>query len=123
MLLLAGCGGQGALGKKALQQEATGLQSLAAEGDILASDAARGRSTPVFIRVHAGELAKAARASAVLLAKGRTRDARALGALAAAVGGRLDQLSHSGSNRAELRRLAAQLQRAAAEASKLGKRL
>ena len=38
MLLLAaaGCGGKGALGPKALQQQATGLQSLAAEGGILA---------------------------------------------------------------------------------------
>ena len=32
MLLVAGCGAQGTLGKKALSQEAKGIQSLAAEG-------------------------------------------------------------------------------------------
>jgi len=106
-----------------LLQEASGLQSLAAEGDILAGGAARGRSTSAFVRVHSAALAKAAKASAALLAKGRTADARALAALAVRVGSRLDRLWHSGSDRAEQQRIATQLRRAAAEASKLGKRL
>jgi hypothetical protein len=75
------------------------------------------------VRVHSAQLAKAARASAALLATGRSADARALAALAVRVGSRLDRLSHSGSNRAEQRRIATELERAAAEASKLGKRL
>jgi hypothetical protein len=123
VLLLAGCGGQGAPGKQALQQQAAGLQSLAAEGGLLASDAARGRSTSTFVRVHAAELTKAARASEAVLARGLTPDARALAALARRTTADLDRLSHSGSDRGAQRRLARRLERAAARAERLGKRL
>ena len=123
MLLLAGCGGQSTLGPKALQQEASGLQSLAAEGSLVATDAARGRSTGVFVRVHGAELAKAAQASATLLAKSEGSDAHRLAALGVRITRELDRLSHSGSNRRQQRRLAAELNRAAAQAEKLGARL
>ncbi len=121
MLLLAaaGCGGKGTLGPKALQQEATGLQSLAAEGGILAGDAARGRSNSVFVRVHAHYLTKAARTSASVLAAGGP-EARPLAAVAKDVAHELDLLSHSGSDRAQQRRLAASLTRDATRAEKLG---
>jgi hypothetical protein len=122
-LLLAGCGGQSTLGKKALQQEAAGLQSLAAEGDVLAEDAARGRSTSTFVRIHGAELGKAAGASAATLVKDRAANARALGALAGRVENELDKLAHSGSDRTAQRRIAAELERAVAEASTLGERL
>ena len=106
-----------------LEQQATGLQSLAAEGALLAADAARGRSTVTFVRVHAAELAQAAGTSETLLAKGRTADTRVLTALARRTAADLDRLSHSGSDRATARRLAADLGRAAATAERLGKRL
>jgi hypothetical protein len=123
VLLLAGCGRQGAPSTHALQQETASLQSLAAEGAILASDAARGRSTSTFVRVHGADLTKAARASAATLAKGHTHDARTLASLAARLGDELDRLAHSGSNRAEQRRLAVQLRQGAARAARIGKRL
>jgi Ser/Thr protein kinase RdoA (MazF antagonist) len=123
MLLLAGCGGQGAPSAKALQQEATTLQSLAAEGGILASDASRGRSTSTFVRIHGTELTKAAQASATVLARGRSARARALATLATRVGDALGRLSHSGSDRAQQRRLAAQLTLSATRTGRLAKRL
>ena len=122
-LLLAGCGGQGAPDMKALQQEATTLQSTAAEGSLLASDAARGRSTSTFVRVHANELAVAARSSAAVFAKGRGTEAHQLAGLADRVGRDLDRVSHSPSDRAIQRRLASVLARAAARASRLARRL
>jgi hypothetical protein len=102
-----------------LQQEATGLQSLAAEGGILAGDAARGRSTSVFLRVHVQYLTKAAQSSAATLAAGGS-SARTLAELAKAVAHELDRLAHSGSDRLQQRQLAVALARAAARAAKLG---
>jgi hypothetical protein len=119
LLLAAGCGGKGSLGPKALQQEATGLQSLAAEGGILAGDAAGGRSTSAFLRVHAQYLAKAAQSSATTLAGGGPA-AETLAGLAKTVARDLDRLSHSGSDRTEQRGLASALARAATRAAKLG---
>jgi hypothetical protein len=120
LLAAAGCGGKGALGPKALQQEATGLQSLAAEGGILAGDAARGRSTSVFLRVHTQYLTKAAHSSATTLTAGGPA-AQPLAAVATDVAHDLDLLAHSASDRAQQRRLAASLARDAARAGKLGK--
>jgi hypothetical protein len=120
LLLVAGCGGKGTLGPKALQQEATGLQALAAEGGILAGDAARGRSTAVFLRVHAQYLTKAAQSSATTLAGGGPR-AATLAVLAKNVAHDLDRLSRSGSDRTQQRRLASDLERAATRAARLGK--
>jgi hypothetical protein len=105
LLLLAACGGQGTLGKKALSQEATGIQSLAAEGGLLAGDAARGRSTSIFTRVHARFLRDAARSSAGTLERGRTSKARRLAQLADRVGNDLERLSRSGSDRDQQRLL------------------
>ena len=113
-LLLAGCGGQ-----SAVQQEAKNLQSLAAEGGLLAGDAARGRSTTTFTREHAGFLRAAAAASAKTLAQGP----RPLARVAARVRDDLARLARSGSDRAEQRRLSADLTRAAKAAAKLGQSL
>jgi hypothetical protein len=99
------------------------VQSLAAEGGLLAGDASRGRSTATFVRVHAAELGKAASASATVLAKGRTPRARALTTLARRTARELERLSQSDSNRAAQRLLAAQLERAAARAERLGNAL
>jgi len=121
LLAAAGCGGKGTLGPKALQQEATGLQALAAEGGILAGDAARGRSTSVFVRVHAQYLTKAAHSSATTLAGGGPR-AASLADLAKSVGPRpraplplrLRSRANSGAS-------AAALTGAATRAAKLGR--
>jgi hypothetical protein len=99
------------------------VQSVAAEGGILAADASRGRSTQSFVRIHGTELSKAAGASTAILAKGRAPAAHALADLATRLGDELDRLAHSGSDRAEQRRLAAELRRDEAEAAGLGKRL
>jgi hypothetical protein len=120
LLLAAGCGGKGTLGPKALQQEATGLQALAAEGGILAGDAARGRSMSAFMRVHAQYLTKAAKSSATTLAAGGPA-AKPLAGLAKTVSVDLGLLSRSGSDRVQQRRLASALTRAATRAAKLGK--
>jgi hypothetical protein len=50
-LLLAGCGSSGSVRKQAEE-----VESLAAEGALLAHDAAEGDTTNVFTRVHAGDL-------------------------------------------------------------------
>jgi hypothetical protein len=104
MLLVAGCGAQGTLGKKALSQEAKGIQSLAAEGGLLAGDAARGRSTSTFTRVQARFLRDAARTSAGTLERGGTANARRLAQLSNRVANDLERLSRSGSDH-DLQRL------------------
>ncbi len=123
LLLLVACGGQGTLGKKALSQEAKGIQSLAAEGSLLAGDAARGRSTTVFTRVHARFLRDAARKSAATLEHGGTSKAQRLGRVADRVGNDLERLSRSGSDRELQRLLEHDLALASAAAKRLDKSL
>ena len=120
--VLAGCGG-GTLDRKALQQEAKGIESLAYEGDVLADDAAQGRSTSVFVRIHSGYLHAAAKASASKLARGGTPQARRLATLAARVSDDIAQLARSGSDRTEQRRLQQDLASAAKATSRLAERL
>jgi hypothetical protein len=123
LLLLAACGGQGTLGKKALSQEAKGIQSLAAEGGRLAGEAARGRSTSTFTRIHARFLRGAARSSAGTLEQGGTAKARRLALVAGHVGNDLERLSRSGSDRDLQRLLQHDLAQAAVDAKRLGKSL
>jgi hypothetical protein len=104
-LLLAGCGGQSSLGKKALQQEAKGIKALAAEGSLLAGDASRGSSTAVFTRIHSRDLRDSARSSVTTLIAGKTAAAQRLAKLAMRLRDDLDRLSRSGSNTTEQRAL------------------
>jgi hypothetical protein len=120
VLLLAACGSGGALDAKALKQEATTVQSLAAEGAMLASDAAHGKSTKVFTREHAGFLVTGATSSATTLRQ--SGNAEPLATLAAHVRDDLGRLAHSGGDTASQRRLALTLARAARAAAKLGQR-
>jgi DNA-binding transcriptional regulator YdaS (Cro superfamily) len=60
------------LGSSALSQHAKTVQSLAAEGALLAEDAVAGRTTSVYTREHAAELAKAASREAASLQKAKT---------------------------------------------------
>ena len=59
-LLASGCGGGGKLSAKALTQKSTSLESLAAEGALLARHAGAGKTTRIFTRVHSGYLHEAA---------------------------------------------------------------
>jgi hypothetical protein len=120
---IAGCGGQSRLSNKALSQVAKTLQSLAYEGDILADDAAQGRSTSVFTAVHARFLWEAARSSSSMLKQAETVEAKRLAQLGVGVTDDLERLSRSGSDRGQQRRLQRALAQAGATISKLGKRL
>ena len=54
LLLLAGCGGGGSASQEDIQKQYEAIQSLAAEGALVADGAADGRTTDVFVRVHTG---------------------------------------------------------------------
>ena len=123
MVLLAGCGGQTTLANKALSREAKGIESLAAEGGLLAGDAARGRSTSTFTRVHARFLRDAARTSAGTLERGGTSKAHRLAKLADRVGSDLARLSRSASDRDLQRLLERDLALAAAATKRLDESL
>jgi hypothetical protein len=70
-LLGVGCGSSSTLTAKSLQQQTDTVKSAAAEGALLASDVARDRTTEPFARIHSGELADQAKASAQRLTKAR----------------------------------------------------
>ena len=60
LALGTGCGGHGELDAGALSQQAKSLQSVSAEGALLAHDAASGKSTGVYSGEHSAELRGAA---------------------------------------------------------------
>jgi hypothetical protein len=118
-LLACGCGG-GRLGAKALSQESTSLQSLAAEGALLARDSAAGKTTRIYTRVHANDLYKAASQSAKSLRTAKTRQAlepklRRLASAARKVSADLKRLGQAAKD--EQRRLARELQATAKQLS------
>jgi hypothetical protein len=93
---LAGCNG-GTVDKHALKRDAEKVASLATEGELLANDVSKGRSTKSFARVHAKELSRAASDLEDALARrptspGITSDVRKLSNLAGKVSGELEQL-------------------------------
>jgi uncharacterized protein YceK len=108
VVLLAGCGSQ-----NSLEQQSKSLKALAAEGGLLAGDAARGRATTVFTREHTGFLLKSARSSASTLARQTSAKGRQLARVAARVTDDLERLQQSGSDRAEQRRVENDLERIA----------
>ena len=61
LVVAAGCGGGGSVSQNDIQKQFEAIQSLAAEGVLVADGAADGRTTDVFVRVHTGYLDKAAR--------------------------------------------------------------
>jgi hypothetical protein len=96
LLSLAGCNG-GTVDRHALKRDAENVASLATEGELLANDVSKGRSTTNFARVHAEELSRAASNLADALATrptspGITSDVRKLSKLAGKVSGELEQL-------------------------------
>jgi hypothetical protein len=119
VVVVASCGGGGRLSPKALQEEAKQVQSLAAEGGVLAENAARGRATKTFVREQAGFLRGAAAASAQRLA--RAGNGGALTPLATRARDELGDLSRSGSDGALQKRVGVDLIRIAHHAARLTK--
>lgn len=123
-LLCAGCGGGGTLGAKALLQQSKSLQSLAAEGALLAQDAVSGKTTRVYTREHSSDLYKAASQAEASLKTARTEPTlqpklRRLAALAARVSAALRRLG--GASKDEQRTLSRELQGAAQGSEQIGK--
>ena len=61
VLALAGCGG-GAIGPHAFEKDVESIQSLAAEGALVAAQVAHGDATETFVRVHTQYLKREASA-------------------------------------------------------------
>jgi hypothetical protein len=117
-LLASGCGSGGTLSAKALSQESKSLQSLAAEGALLARDSAAGRTTGTFTRVHSEDLYKAASKSATSLQSAKTAPPlepklEQTASAASKVSADLKRLGHAST--VEQRRLALELEALARE--------
>jgi hypothetical protein len=115
-LVGGGCGSGGQLDAKGLSQQLTSLQSQAAEGALLAQDAASGRTTRTYTREHSTELYQAALQVEAMLKAATTEPAlqpklRQLVVLAGQVSAGLGRLA--GASREEDRRLARQLEASA----------
>ena len=117
-LLASGCGSSGTLSASALTKESTALQSLAAEGALLARDSAAGRTTGIYTRVHSQDLYKVASQSAKSLQSAKTTPGlesglRKAASLASEVSIDLKRLGHA--SKAEQSRLAGELESSAKE--------
>ncbi|MGZ4393544.1 MAG: hypothetical protein ACXVRK_15720 [Gaiellaceae bacterium] len=125
-LLGAGCGSGGKLGAKALSQRSKSLQSLAAEGALLAQDAVSGKTTRIYTREHSSELSRAASRAEASLKAAKAEPAlqpklRRLTALATKVRAALKRLGSA--SKEEERALDRELQAAARKSEKIGKSL
>jgi hypothetical protein len=118
-----GCGGDSTLAASSLAKRAEAVQSLAAEGALLAGDSAAGKTIGVYQREHASELSSSASKAASSLASARTTSALEpklvrLRELAGRVTSRLQRLADASTT--ESRVLARELQAAAHASAKLG---
>jgi hypothetical protein len=125
-LSLTGCGSSGTLGPHSLAKRSDALQSLAAEGALLAQDGVHGRTTSIFTREHGGFLSQAATSAASSLATARTKPPlesrlRRLRALSTQVRDQLKRLR--GASQGEQRTLARTLAKAADDAGAISKSL
>jgi hypothetical protein len=125
-LVGAGCGRSGQVRAKAISQLSKSLQSEAAEGALLAQDAASGRTTRIYTREHIAELSKAASLAEVTLKAAKTTPAlepmlHQLAVLAGQVSADLQRLGSA--SREEDRALAGELQAAAQASQKIGEGL
>jgi hypothetical protein len=122
-VLGAGCGSGGSLGAQALSQQSKSLRSEAAEGALLAQDAASGKTTRIYTREHASDLSRAASQTAATLQAAKSEHVlepklRRLTNLAGRVSADLERLG--GASRNEARALGRELQAAAEESEKIG---
>jgi hypothetical protein len=125
-LVSAGCGGGGRLGAGALMQQSKSLQSEAAEGALLAQDAASGKTTRIFARERSAELYQAASGTGASLKAARAENGlgvklRQLAAVATQVSSDLMRLD--GASGGEQRVLAGDLQAAALQSQRIGESL
>ncbi|MDP9342926.1 MAG: hypothetical protein M3Q23_12710 [Actinomycetota bacterium] len=125
-LLGGGCGSGGPLGAKALSQQSKSLQSEAAEGVLLAQDAASGRTTRIYTREHSSDLYGAASQAKLALEADKAEPAleprlRQLAVLAGQVSADLERLGSA--SRDEDRALAGELQAAAQAIQRIGEGL
>ena len=122
-LAAAGCGGGGSVSQKDVQKQFAAIQSLAAEGALVADGAADGRTTDVFVRVHTGYLDKAARKVETQLSSAQAsgaaeRDRVRAARLASSVSDQLARLGDDPGDRAGARGIEHQLERDAAVAER-----
>ncbi len=122
-LVAGGCGGSGSLGAKALAQQARSLQSVAAEGALLAEDAVAGKTTQIYTREHSSALQGAAAKAEAALESARTEPAlapklRELAVLAGRIGTALERLA--GVSKDQQRALARELEAAAHKSQQIG---
>jgi hypothetical protein len=125
-LVGGGCRSGGQLGAKALSQQSKSLQSEAAEGALLAQEAASGRTTRIYTREHSSDLYRAASQVEVTLKAAKTEPAlepklRQLAILAGQVSADLKRLGSA--SRDEDRVLARELHAAAQASQKIGEGL
>jgi hypothetical protein len=104
LALSAGCGG-GTLDAEALSKEFEAVESLAAEGALLADGAARAKTMSPFTLVHAGELAQTAgektkRLESAQVASGLQAKAREAATLSARISELLETLGEAPDDRA-----------------------
>jgi hypothetical protein len=123
VLLGGGCDSGAKLGAHALAQQAKSLQSEAAEGALLAQDAASGRTTRVYTREHSSDLYGATSKAEGTLKAAKTEPAlepkvRQLAVLAGQVSADLERLGSA--SRGESRVLALELEAAARASQKIG---
>jgi hypothetical protein len=123
VLLLPGCGGGGSVSQTDVQKQFEAIQSLAAEGALVAGGVAQGRTTDVFVRVHTGYLDDAALKVATKLSSAQAsgavdRDRERAERLASRVADELARLSDHPGDRAGARRIQEQLERDAALAER-----
>jgi hypothetical protein len=125
-LLTAACGGTGPLDAEALSHEADALHSTAAEGALLAQDALAGKTTRIYTREHATDLADVAAQSAATLSEATAEPAlepqlQQLTQLADQVNAALEQLVTASAG--EEGAIADQLQAAADASQQVGEGL
>jgi hypothetical protein len=123
LLAAAGCGGGGSVSQSDVNRQFEAIQSLAAEGALVADGAADGRTTDVFVRVHTGYLDHAAQRVATKLSSDQAegaveRDRERAARLASQVADELARLSDDPGDRAGARRIEKQLRRDAALAER-----
>ena len=124
--LAAGCGGGGTLSHDSLRKEAESIQSVAAEGALLAHDSADGRTTTPFVSVHSEVLAESAgkvaqKLESAAVEPGLEQDRARAERLATRIEEELDQLDEHPDDQVEARRVADELDQAAKAAEELAR--
>jgi len=124
VFLAAGCGGGGTLSRDSFRKEVESIQSVAAEGALLAHDAADGRTTTPFVSVHSEVLAKSAgkvarKLESATVEPGLEPDRMRAARLATNIEDELDQLDEHPDDRADARRVADELEEIAKTAKEL----